>query len=261
MREALTRSYEPYEKIGVKVDGEYRQLNTALLQIENEFYSTIRPKRTTRTGETPLKALKERGVEYIEVRCIDLDPFIPEGIGEEQIHFLDIFLMHCLLADSPETDADENDRIRGNQMATVYRGRDPALTLERNGESISAREWGREVMTDMAPIANLLDRANDTGAYADALAAMQRRLQYPEETPSARILAAMRRDQVSYFQLALDHARTHRDYFLAQSLTAEEEEGFRDMTERSWHDQEELEQRDRQDFESFLRDYYSQHAL
>ncbi|MBT7963770.1 MAG: glutamate--cysteine ligase, partial [Porticoccaceae bacterium] len=70
LQEALKKPYPDYEAIGLKSSKDsHKQLNTHLLQIENEFYSSIRPKRTTATGETPLHALAERGVEYVEVRC------------------------------------------------------------------------------------------------------------------------------------------------------------------------------------------------
>ena len=77
LHEALTKPYPPYKAIGIRnPGGEYNQLATSLLQIENEFYGTIRPKRTIERGERPLHALRERGVEYVEVRCMDLDPFV-----------------------------------------------------------------------------------------------------------------------------------------------------------------------------------------
>ena len=75
LQEALTKPYPPYEAIGIRDGDDYRQLATSLLQIENEFYGTIRPKRVIRPGERPLHALRERGVEYVEVRLMDLDPF------------------------------------------------------------------------------------------------------------------------------------------------------------------------------------------
>jgi hypothetical protein len=56
-------------------------VDTNVLQIENEYYSTIRPKRVIRTGERPIQALCARGVQYIEVRCMDVDPFEPVGIS------------------------------------------------------------------------------------------------------------------------------------------------------------------------------------
>src|SRR4029434_5691570 len=102
LHEALTRSYAQYESIGVRAGDDYRQLGTSLLQIENEFYGTIRPKRVIRPGERPLHALRERGVEYVEVRLMELDPFVPVGIKAQTMRFLDVFLLHCLLTDSPD---------------------------------------------------------------------------------------------------------------------------------------------------------------
>ena len=105
--DALTQPYPAYEKIGLMAPGngdDYRQLSTALLQIENEFYGTIRPKRRIRRGERPLHALRERGVEYVEVRLMDLDPFNPVGINAQTMRFLDMLLLYCLLAESPPGD-------------------------------------------------------------------------------------------------------------------------------------------------------------
>ena len=108
LHQALTQPYGPYEAMGIRnIGGDYNQLGTSLLQIENEFYSTIRPKRVIRSGERPLHALRERGVEYVEVRLMDLDPFETVGIGTRTMQFLDVFLLHCLLTDSPPDTPEE----------------------------------------------------------------------------------------------------------------------------------------------------------
>ncbi|HEY9238764.1 MAG TPA: glutamate--cysteine ligase, partial [Burkholderiaceae bacterium] len=117
LQEALTRPYPAYEKVGIRnPGGDYNQLATSLLQIENEFYGTIRPKRVIFPGERPLHALRERGVEYVEVRCMDLDPFEPVGIDSPTMRFLDMFLLHCLLADSPPDTPDEIAALARNQQ-------------------------------------------------------------------------------------------------------------------------------------------------
>ena len=127
---AITRSHPDYEAIGVGEDGHHtRQLNTALLQIENEFYSPIRPKRVARSGEIPLGALRRGGIEYVEVRCVDVNPYLPLGIDAEQAHFLDLFLAYCLLEESPPCDDDDRARINENMRRVVNRGREPGLEL------------------------------------------------------------------------------------------------------------------------------------
>ncbi|HSU43521.1 MAG TPA: glutamate--cysteine ligase, partial [Casimicrobiaceae bacterium] len=122
LHHALTQPYPAYEAIGVQGDdGRYRQLATTLLQIENEFYGTIRPKRRIRRGERPLHALTARGVEYIEVRSLDVEPFSPVGIDALTMRFLDVFLLHCLLADSPPDTPAEIARIARNQFRVAER--------------------------------------------------------------------------------------------------------------------------------------------
>src|SRR4029078_10501038 len=132
LQEALTKPYPAYEKVGIRnPGGDYNQLATTLLQIEKEFYGTIRRKRVIFSGERPLHALRERGVEYVEVRCMDLDPFEPVGINASTMRFLDLFLLHWLLADSPADTPDEIGALPRNQQRVAARGREPGLRLER----------------------------------------------------------------------------------------------------------------------------------
>ena len=84
---AITTPYPPYEALGVDVNGEWRQLNANILQIENEYYSFIRPKRVARSGERPTKALRRAGVEYVEVRALDVSAFDPVGVNQNKLRF------------------------------------------------------------------------------------------------------------------------------------------------------------------------------
>ena len=130
-----------------------------MLQIENEFYGTIRPKRTTRSGERPLAALNERGVEYVEVRCVDLNPFEPLGINAEQIRFLDTFLLLCLLAPSPPDSAESRASLSRNQTRVVERGREPGLQLETDTGLVALADWAMQLLEACEPIVGALDRA------------------------------------------------------------------------------------------------------
>src|SRR5690606_36054887 len=138
---------------GIVVDGEYRQLSAGLLQIENEFYSTIRPKRVAARGETALTALRRRGVQYIEVRSLDINPFLPLGIDAETIHFLDAFLLFCLLHESPVcTDAGSREASL-NLKRVVNEGRRPGLTLQCDGAEVELADWASELLDGIQPIA------------------------------------------------------------------------------------------------------------
>ena len=257
LNKALSQSYPPYDAIGLKdSEGKYQQLSTNLLQIENEFYSTIRPKRTAASGETPAHALIERGVEYIEVRCVDLNPLLPCGIDEKTICFLDTFLLFCLLQDSPPTDTEEYACIPENIDRTVYSGRDPKLTLLRGKEEVLLREWGQTLLDDMRPVAILLDNANQTDSYTQALDVMVVRIHDDSSTPAAKLLAEMRENDETYYAMAMRKACEHRDYFQANPPNVDTMHKYKDLAEKSLQKQADIEAHDRLSFDDFLADYY-----
>jgi glutamate--cysteine ligase len=263
LRRALSEPYPQYEAIGIHDGGGlYRQLATTLLQIENEFYGTIRPKRRIRPGERPLHALAERGVEYVEVRCMDLDPFEPVGIEARTMRFLDVFLLHCLLADSPPDTPDEIAGVSDNQHKVALHGRDPTLKLRRLGRNGSApgeagvREWGLELLDECAPIAAALDSARGTTDHAGALAQARERLLDPTLTPSTRVLDTMARDFGNSFSaFVLDASKRHRNTLLALPYDRALAERFGQMAAESIADQRAIESADAMPFEEYRQRY------
>ena len=129
----------------MKVDGHYRQLNANLLQIENEYYAFIRPKRVARSGERPTKALLRGGVEYVEVRALDVSAFDPVGVNQHKLRFLEAFLALCLMRDSAPLDAAEHSALDANHVTVARRGREPGLVLQREGRALDMRAWGLEI--------------------------------------------------------------------------------------------------------------------
>ncbi len=260
LRKALTTPYPDYQKIGIQdKSGHYRQLNTHLLQIENEFYSTIRPKRVTHSGEAPAVALWQRGVEYVEIRCIDLNPYSPVGIDAEQIYFLDVFLLHCLLSDSPTTDDNEYHQVLENQRKVVYKGRDPGLKLERNGQEITLRKWAGSLYQELEDVAGILDSRLPKAVHSAALKKLKTRLDDPEHTPAAQLLNEMASSGKTYFQTALGHARQHREYFLSNPLDPSQAQSFSEAAEQSLAKQAAIETSDVTNFGQYLADFYSQY--
>lgn len=266
---ALTQSYPPYELVGIREPGakgdapeSYRQLSTTLLQIENEFYGTIRPKRRIRQGERPLQALRERGVEYVEVRLMDLDPFEPVGIQSCTMRFLDLFLLHCLLADSPPDTPEEIRALARNQQLAATRGREPGLQLERTGTQAPLADWGREVLAECAPIAERLDAAFGGALYGEALAMAHAALGDAAATPSARMLAEMARDfGNSYTAFILERSLRHRQMLMALLLPRAEEERFALLTAESLAEQAGAEAADALPFEEYRKKYLAVERL
>jgi glutamate--cysteine ligase len=253
---AIGTPYPPYEKIGVKVDGVYQQLNANILQIENEYYSFIRPKRIARSGERPTKALHRAGVEYVEVRALDVSAFDPVGVNQNKLRFLEAFLALCLLRDSAPISAGEQLALDANHLLVARRGREPNLMLRREGRDFSMTEWARELLDSMQGLCEMLDHGEPARPYASALEQQRAKIDDVERTPSARLLAEMRQTGESFFQLALRMSKLHQDYFLGlyppnQSRLGE----FAAEAQESLEAQRHVEAADSLDFDRYLSHY------
>lgn len=259
LKNAILNPHPDYERIGVFVDGEYRQLSAGLLQIENEFYSPIRPKRVARQGETALTALANRGVEYIEVRCLDINPYLPLGLDADLMRFLDAFLLFCLLQDSPVCDDSGRTELLRNSKLVVGEGRRPGLSLQRNGEPIALQDWAGELLDQIALIADLLDRANGGSAHTASVALQRAKIADAELTPSARIVRELRDEGLSYAQFALRHSQRHGADFRNRPLPPKLLAEFVETAERSLRAQQEIESNDQQPFDQYLRRYFDQY--
>lgn len=263
LHEALTKPYPAYEALGIRnPGGDYNQLGTSLLQIENEFYGTIRPKRTVRTGERPLHALRERGVEYVEVRLMDLDPFVPVGITAPTMRLLDVFLLHCLLSDSPPDTPQEITELKRNQHLTAERGREPGLCLVRNGQNVALVDWAAQVLQECAPLAAALDASHHSTDYSAALASARATLANPVQTPSARVLEQMAREHGNNFTSFSTHQSAQaRDALLDLPWSDAQHARFTAMAEESVAAQKAIEAADALPFEEWRQHYMAAQGL
>lgn len=260
--QALTVPYPAYEAVGVRnPGGDYNQLSTALLQIENEFYGTIRPKRTIQRGERPLHALRARGVEYVEVRLLDLDPFVDIGIHAETLRFLDVFLLHALFTDSPPDTPDEIAALAKNQRLTASRGREPGLELMRNGSPVSLTAWAHAVLDGMDVVAAHMDAVTGTTDHAAAVAMGRERLQRPELLPSARVLEGIRAHGHSYVAFCKARSLQAQQAVMASPFSAEQRARFAHLAQASFAEQRQIEASDTLPFEEYRQYYISADRL
>ncbi|WP_017918385.1 glutamate--cysteine ligase [Burkholderia gladioli] len=255
LSKAVSEPYPAYEAIGTHRDGEWIQLNTNVLQIENEFYSTIRPKRVTYSGERPLHALASRGVQYIEVRCLDIDPFEPTGIALDTARFMDAYLLVCALDDSAKLECDAYREANANFGRVTMEGRKPGLELVRDGAVISMRDWAEEVFVKIEAAARVLDEIRGDDVHARAVAAQRVKLDDPESTPSARVLREMRERGESFLDFARRQSEAHAAYFRARPLEAGAADEAKRLAEKSLAEQAELEGKDGGSFDAFVAAY------
>ncbi|WP_394753704.1 glutamate--cysteine ligase [Crenothrix sp.] len=258
---AITTPYPEYEKIGVLVDGEYRQLNANILQIENEFYSTMRPKQIAESGEKPTLALKRRGVRYVEMRSLDLDVFQHIGISEHTARFVEALLLTCLLKDSPPFTEHDHQINNANQLAVANKGRQPGLLLRQAGKQVPLQDWAHDIVDSMLPVCAILDQGLADKPYEAALNYQRQRVDNPDLTASARILSAMRETNQPFARLGLQQSAEHAQYFKQQTLDSETTERFNQLAEQSLAKQKDIESQQQLPFDEFLKHYFAQTQL
>lgn len=257
LRAAINTPSEKYQKFAGKVDGQYQQLNANVLQIENELYSPIRPKQPTRSLEKPTDALADRGVNYIEVRALDVNPFSPIGISEEQFYFLDVFLTYCLVAPSDFMTADQYEQTENNLNAVVVSGRDPSLKLGNGDQQLTIPQWSEGLFEEMREVAKVLDEANNNELYSDALEQQWQKVVDPSATPSAQILAILHEQGKDNGTFGVELAENYRKELLSKDYAMFNHETFAEQARVSIAAQKDREQEDTESFDQFLAGYFS----
>jgi len=248
-----------FEKIGIEVDGERRQLNVNQLQIENEYYSSIRPKRVAMSGERPTVALRRGGIEYVEVRSLDLNVFDPVGISQNAMRFIEAFLIYCMLQESPKFDDELCNESTRNQSAMATHGRDPEFRLADRGKERPLAEWADEIIRDVGSVAEIIDRGEGGNDYVQAVAASAGLVANPDATPSARILAELTQSNTAFYHFAMASAHGHKEYFgEIAPLAGERLAVYENEARESIRRQQEIEKSDEVSFEDYLANYYSQ---
>lgn len=257
LRRAVSTPSERFKKIGVRDEqGVFQQLNSNILQIENEFYAPIRPKRTAKSGETPTQALERCGVEYIEIRALDVNPYTPVGITAEQMLFLDLLLVHCLLDESPEMSWEQQQEANANLNRVVLDGRDPKLRLHSNGREALLRSLLKDLFKALDPIAQLIDNAAGGDAYRCVLGHLQSQIDNPEQTLSGQLVADMRKATQHGQGFAVQLAQHYREQLMQEPLEFYSEEQLKELAAKSLADKALLESQQSGTFESYLQAYF-----
>ncbi|MCY4473202.1 MAG: glutamate--cysteine ligase [Kistimonas sp.] len=251
---ATQTPWPPYKSSQSATEGAGRQLNDHVLQVENEYYGIVRPKRTTQRNERPAVALRRRGVEYVEVRCLDVNPLMPLGLDTDQVHFMDVFLLFCALLESPDFTPESRRQAADNLGLSCTRGRHPDLELNEGSASRLLRDWGNQLMAQMEPVAQVLDSACSTSAYTASLGTQRHKLDDQALTPSARILDHLSH-KVSFVDFVHQHSLQHREDVLHRGLYLARQDEFEALAAASLKEQSELEAEDAPEFKEFLSEY------
>jgi glutamate--cysteine ligase len=248
LAEAVCTEFNEYRELS-ETHRNIIQVNSNVLQSEAEFYTTVRAKRVPAEGQSLLEALTLDGVQYVEVRLLDVDPYSPVGIDEKTIHFMDILLLYCLLTTSPEHDDALCRAVEDNMRAVVTHGRGN-VSLNNDGKQVPLTTWATTVIADLMELAQELDNLMGNSHYQDAIAAQKLKVLDSQLTPSARMLNMI--GEGSFLSFALGRAAEHRDYFNSQPMDREQFAHFQMLASQSAASWQQLESEPQIPFTEYL---------
>jgi glutamate--cysteine ligase len=254
---AINQPSTTFQKYTGKKEGKNQQLNANVLQIENELYSPIRPKQPTQSLEKPSEALDKRGVSYIEVRALDVNPFSAVGIEENQFYFLDVFLLYCVTKPSAMMDSNQYHETEDNLSAVVEHGRDPELMLLNAQQFVGLSTWALQIFSEMQEVALVLDNANSTTRYSVALELEKQKIIDPSLTPSAKILEQLISQECDNDNFGLALAENYRQQLIDTDYEFMNAELLAEHARLSIDKQRIIEQQDNISFDDFLSSYFT----
>jgi glutamate--cysteine ligase len=260
LKKAINTPSDLYGDIDDYTTATPKQLNKNILQIENEFYSPIRPKRNAKSGEKPTDALLRAGIEYVEIRALDVNPFSETGIDIEQIHFLDVFLTYCLLKDSPEMQWKEQARSTENLDTVVNQGRQVGVMLNDNNQQRTLQSWGREIFDQLSEVAEYMDKAYGVTYYSETIAQMATWVDNPALTFSGRYVHELESTGIDNGLFAIQLANKYKQSHAQANYNVFSKQWLEQQVVLSDKAREEIERADTLSFTEFLDEYFNAKA-
>ena len=211
LKNALTKEHKRYGEVGVLKDGKRIQINTSIIQIENEYYSSIRPKRVTPPGERPLNILRAEGIDYVEIRALDNNSFLQSGIDEDTSYFLEAYLIGCFFGEDKKSSQDEIKELLVNWENVVKEGRNPDLKILKNKEKITVKDSGMKVIDYLREVFEQMP--SEMSGYVEkvmkSLNKQEEKLNDASLTPSGRIVSELQNNNKTWEELNLELAGEH----------------------------------------------------
>jgi len=231
------------------------QINTNILQIEDEYYAIARAKSKIKTNQRALSKLLQGGVDFIELRSLDINPFSRVGIDQETIYFLELLILYCFFEPSDPINEKESENISTNNLLVAKYGRDPDLHLQKENNRVSLREWGQEVFGKIMPIAELLD--DESKMYSGIVNSMNIKLNKPDQTLSGKFLDKMSDGSTSFMDLGSSLGKKNKQYYLdIEKKHNPHWELFEKESKSSLLKQDQLEKDNKDSFDKFKSDYF-----
>ena len=256
LNSAIKKNCGEYEKIGVFSEGYYKQINSNILQIENEYYSTVRPKPNPNLELRPSKGLNISGVDYIELRSIDNNIFSKAGIDIDQMYFTELLIMHSLFSNDSKISENELIEIKKNLTNVAHKGRDRKLKLNIKGNEKLLLNELDIILDEIEKIASLIFSITKDEKYKDCVKIQKEKIKEKNCLPSDRVLTEMTENQLSFYEFTMNNISKQKKYFnnldtdnvIMNSLEKESIDSLKKQID--------LEKNQKESYEDYIKKYF-----
>ena len=255
LREATNTTHSEFAKIQKKNTNFQAQINENILQIDDEYYAVARAKSKIISDQRTTSKLNQGGVDFIELRSLDLNPFSRIGIDEETTFFLETLLAYCFIKQGQHFTDDEIKNINYNDALVATQGREPRLDLLKDGETISLKDWGNHIIDNLLPIAAVLD--SNKNEYTEVVDQMREKINDANQTLSGRLLDTISNNNMSFIELGESIGKANKMHYLNLNQSDNPNWNLLEKEAIDSHNQQKrLENKDGESFESFVENYF-----
>jgi glutamate--cysteine ligase len=175
--EELYPSYASVEEFARDVN---RFIDNGDLSEAKELYTQIRLK--PKDPSDMLNSLVNDGIEYVEIRTLDINPFYKCGLVRHDMNFLHLFLIYMFIKDESDY-ADWQREAKINEENTAEAAYVDSMRLLRDGEEVTLKSWAAEIINEMYGMCEVfgIDESH-------TLSLMLNRIADPELTYGKRLL-------------------------------------------------------------------------
>jgi glutamate--cysteine ligase len=251
LKKSTEIKFDDYQEIFENSNEQYPQLNSNILQIEDEYYAISRPKSSVDSEDRLASKILNNGVDYLELRSLDLNPFNSIGLDIETAKFLRIFLIYCAFSDSTLISDDEKNEIRSNELLVSREGRRPRLLLSRNGKKITLKDWSNSILDEMELFFEYF------GEDIEILNNIRLQVEDSNLTLSARVLDDFIDQRLNYIDFGLRISEKYKNQYINRNMN--NNSSFVELekeVKESLMKQKIMEKNSNKSFEDYMKSYF-----
>ena len=191
--------YVSYNSIGEYASDIKNLVKDKEIQSIKEYYNPIRLKSLG--SEDMLESLLHKGIDYLEVRLLDLDPLSIQGVSKETLYLVHLFMIYTLLKENKEITYKDQEEFFKNHDMVALKGRNEEAVIHENGVPVLLKDKGREILSEMDEIVEILFSNNEE--FKNVIKRALEKINNPHDTISEKLIKDIKEEGYINFHMRL----------------------------------------------------------